>query len=705
MSSCQRHIIVSEDELEMCVQDLHKIFVCGAEPMSSLTSVLGDIVQPLFSVLCFCSNGCAALSTYVHELLVIYFKNLNKSEALESLVGLVCDHSNNTTKQLCDDIVFETGDLGGVQIIYQSNEQLKSTSEDIKVESLCNLVKDLQAGGLAGDFLLYLLKNLTDILKLETGTMSGSSQLESEQKLLNIEDQQVQQIESIQKRLMILNLLATLSNSLDSSCMQSNEQILKFVKATLERGIEVWKHTKDDVFHLFESESLSMAMGLLTAIMTNPRQTTTEEEKMKMNELLPLLNELSIHHPESEIQDMATDLRIAIATREIVVSDLMRNKTAEHKHYEKFSREKTQSVEKPLIEVISECNTESKTGTSTTVKETSDLMISQRVQEKADMPESQNSHSDKLLNLKTNKFLEDNNLNPDKILEVNKLTNDKVNEPQTTKLEVSNLSPNSKLAEVFEELCHPEIPVRGHALLTLVKLVQSKDLETINHQDSVAEIFENNLAHTDTYLYLPSVNGLVAMADILPDKIIPRLAREFSNITENKSTIQSDLKLKVGEALVKTLRVLGDMIPKYKSILLPAVLCGVKDCDPLVRASSLSNLTEICCLLRFSLGSHIHEILSCCGSVLKFDEDVEVRKAAALVFTHLLQGVGKEAFKILDSGLKDVYRLLKTVNMVETDPVVIDHVTLALNELDDIMREALFPKQVLSKMVRVLSVD
>ncbi|KAK6178181.1 hypothetical protein SNE40_012991 [Patella caerulea] len=332
-------------------------------------------------------------------------------------------------------------------------------------------------------------------------------------------------------------------------------------------------------------------------------------------------------------------------------------------------------------------------------------MISPRVQEKAFTPELQNSHSDKILDLKTNKFLEDNNLNLDKTLEVNNLTNDTVTESQTTKHEISNLSPNSKLAEVFEELCHSEIPVRGHALLTLVKLVQSKDSETINHQDSVVEIFENNLAHTDTYLYLPSVNGLVAMADILPDKIIPRLAREFSVITENKSTIQSDLKLKVGEALVKTLRVLGDMIPKYKSILLPAVLCGVKDCDPLVRASSLSNLTEICCLLRFSLGSHIHEILSCCGSVLKFDEDVEVRKAAALVFTHLLQGVGKHAFKILDSGLKDVYRLLKSVNMVETDQVVKDHVNLALNELDDIMREALFPKQVLSKMVRVLSAD
>ncbi|KAK6178175.1 hypothetical protein SNE40_012985 [Patella caerulea] len=123
MSSCQRHILVSEDELEKCVQNLRKIFVCGAEPMSPLTSVLGDIVQPLFSVLCLCYNGCANLRTYVHELLVTYFKNSNKSEALESLVGLVCDHSNNTTKQLCDNIIFEAGDLGGVQIIYQSNKQ------------------------------------------------------------------------------------------------------------------------------------------------------------------------------------------------------------------------------------------------------------------------------------------------------------------------------------------------------------------------------------------------------------------------------------------------------------------------------------------------------------------------------------------------------------------------------------------------------
>ena len=50
------------------------------------------------------------------------------------------------------------------------------------------------------------------------------------------------------------------------------------------------------------------------------------------------------------------------------------------------------------------------------------------------------------------------------------------------------------------------------------------------------------------------------------------------------------------------------MAPKYRNILLPAFLTGAKDKASLIRASSLSNLAELCKLLRFSLGSIIHEV-------------------------------------------------------------------------------------------------
>lgn len=50
---------------------------------------------------------------------------------------------------------------------------------------------------------------------------------------------------------------------------------------------------------------------------------------------------------------------------------------------------------------------------------------------------------------------------------------------------------------------------------------------------------------------------------------------------------------------------------KYRDILLSAILNGAKDQNELVRASSLSNLGELCRLLRFSLGGVLHEVSLC----------------------------------------------------------------------------------------------
>jgi len=50
------------------------------------------------------------------------------------------------------------------------------------------------------------------------------------------------------------------------------------------------------------------------------------------------------------------------------------------------------------------------------------------------------------------------------------------------------------------------------------------------------------------------------------------------------------------------------MAPKYRDVVLPTVLSGVRSDDELVRASSLANLAEVCRLLRYSLASHVHEV-------------------------------------------------------------------------------------------------
>ena len=53
------------------------------------------------------------------------------------------------------------------------------------------------------------------------------------------------------------------------------------------------------------------------------------------------------------------------------------------------------------------------------------------------------------------------------------------------------------------------------------------------------------------------------------------------------------IRTKVGEALVKITKELGDITPKYKNLLLNSFFAAGNDPDPLVRASSLSNLGKL----------------------------------------------------------------------------------------------------------------
>ena len=72
--------------------------------------------------------------------------------------------------------------------------------------------------------------------------------------------------------------------------------------------------------------------------------------------------------------------------------------------------------------------------------------------------------------------------------------------------------------------------------------------------------------------------------------------------------IASHNRMKLCEALVRSLSMCGQILPVYREELLDAFLCGVRDEDELIRASSLSGIGELCGLLNFSIGSIIVEV-------------------------------------------------------------------------------------------------
>ena len=269
--------------------------------------------------------------------------------------------------------------------------------------------------------------------------------------------------------------------------------------------------------------------------------------------------------------------------------------------------------------------------------------------------------------------------------------------------------PKSSYEAALYDVSDPLVPVQGHGLISLTRLLVEKDPETLDNVDKVRMLFQANLEDSDTYLYLASVKGLVACARHRPDNVLEALTKEFTIVGERKMEVGEEgkeddvmqLRTKVGEALVQITRELGDLTPKYKNILLNSFLSCANDPDPMVRSSALSNLGEVCQLLRFSLGNIAGELLLHLASSAR-DQDASVRAAAAMVLTMILRGLGRDVFRVLQGQLRDVYRALKVINGVEKDDNVLCHVGLALEEIDVIMRQFLTPDTSLEKKIYVL---
>ena len=117
----------------------------------------------------------------------------------------------------------------------------------------------------------------------------------------------------------------------------------------------------------------------------------------------------------------------------------------------------------------------------------------------------------------------------------------------------------SQLQRAFEELCDPLIPVRGHALNSLTKLVEQRDAQTLTQWRVVQKVFEDNLHHNDTYIYLAAISGLAALADCFPESVISFLSSCLSqNDVSTPSTFSDSMhRLKLGEVLMRATRNLG----------------------------------------------------------------------------------------------------------------------------------------------------
>ncbi|XP_070244197.1 transport and Golgi organization protein 6 homolog isoform X3 [Bos mutus] len=589
-------ILVTEEQLGRCIEDIYKVYVVGNEPLSVLVDSLLPVLGVLFSLYCFTKQSVSHLRSLCQEILLWILGRLERKKAIASLKGFAgLDKSVPALHSLCH---FRAAIQGGIMITIKEafcdeDEALyqKVSSEQCRVEHLGGLLSHCQECGLAGDFFIFCLKELTHLAVEDETELKMKSF--SNKSLLELEQHQTLLVEGQERKLLVLQLVALLCERMSEQIFTNITQVVDFVAATLQRACASLAHQAESTV---ESQTLSMSMGLVAVMLGGAVQLKSSDFAV-LKQLLPLLEKVSSTYPDPVIQELAADLRITIST------------------HGAFS---TEAVSVAAQSTLNKKDPEGKREEQqqTSYERYSDVSHGHL--------EPQQSH----------------------------VASHEVREPSTTAKQKSESVTTEELQEALLSAYDPQIPTRAAALRTLSRWIEEREAKVLNMQEKLLKIFLENLEHEDTFVYLSAIQG--------------------------------------------------DMVSKYREPLIHTFLRGARDPDSAHRASSLSNLGELCQRLDFMLGSVVHEVTACLIAVVKTDHEVQVRRAAIHVIVLLLRGLSQKATEVLRDVLKDLYHLLKHVVCLEPDDVARLHAQLALEELDGIMRNFLFPPQKLEKKITVL---
>ncbi|XP_034541556.1 transport and Golgi organization protein 6 homolog [Notolabrus celidotus] len=667
---------VEEWELTRCVEDVFKIWVVGNSPSAPLFKALEEVLLVIFTLFCFTKQNVSHLRAPCQEILLWYLGHSEPPAALSALKQL-SGLKREKTNEVSAGFSFTPGSDGGVRFCSRdscSDEDdalyEKLSGEQWRLECLMQLLTELKDSDLPGDFFLELLQELTSWAEdAEDEENEDEEELDvSAMTLLEVEQQLLGRAEKRGQRLALLQVLAAMVESVQHSVLlRKNSQVVDFLVSLLQRACVGLESTAGPgPGNPVESETLSMGIGLVATLLSGPQLSA--EDYSSLSRLLPPLDTLSQKHADVFIQELASNLKAVIATHgayrpenltTAAQSSTITAKTAKNNSVPQKKKKKIAT--KP---VGLEARPRS---TSTISNSQSDTQIRPSAS-----PEGSPAGGSPTGGKR------------------------KAREPQT---------PPKTFSDCLLEACDPDVPTRAYALRVLTQMVQRKNPEAVQGQEEVLMLFLENLEHEDSFVYLSAIQGLSVLADFYPERILERLLKDFqrgpSLPTSNKEHFL-ETRLKIGEVLMRASRAMGELAPHHGRPLVCVFLQGTRDPDQSVRASSLSNLGELCQRLDYSLGTLAQELSSCLTALIKTEKEAEVRRAAVHVITLLLRGLSDKATQVLRDVLLDLYRALKWVVRSDPDEVAVLHAQLALEELDDVMRRFIFPKQKLEKKIVVL---
>uniref|UniRef100_A0A4W4F8C5 Transport and golgi organization 6 homolog (Drosophila) n=1 Tax=Electrophorus electricus TaxID=8005 RepID=A0A4W4F8C5_ELEEL len=639
---------VPELELTRCVEDVYKICVVGNTPSAVLLSTLGDVVPIIFSLFCFTKQNVSHLRAPCQEILLWYLSHTETSSALSLLNDLCVTQRDGGG--VTSGFQFSPSSEGGAtftrqQPIGDEDDALyeKVFGEQWRVGCVVQLLAEMKDSDLPGDFFLSLLHEQETDEDVDAALMT----------LLELEQRLERRGQGRGQKLALLHTLAVMCAELPHTLLlRKASQVVGFVGSMLQRACVGLDRGSEGTV---DSQTLGMGMGLVATLLSGAAQLTVEDYS-SMTELLVPLEQVSQRHPEAAVQELAYDLRASIATRGA--------------YHPGSVTSAARTLSRPAGSDVHRTRQASPTPAHTTF-----CSISPRAVPETRDPASRDGECSGTMAAGI-----------------------------STPSPVSS-APEKVFSDWLQEACDPDVPTRTMALRALTQAVREGLKRAIESQEQLLMLFLENLEHEDSFVYLSAIQGLVVLADSFPEQILTRLLAEYQANPSTASASRGrslETRLKVGEALMRASRAMGDLAPHYGRPLVGAFLRGTRDEDSSVRASCLSNLGELCQLLHFSLGPLAQELSVCLTALIKTERDVEVRRAAVYVIALLLRGLSDRAPQVLEDILLELYRALKWVVRSDSDEVAVLQAQLALEELDSVMRRFIFPQQKLEKKIVVL---
>ncbi|EDV29755.1 uncharacterized protein TRIADDRAFT_52476 [Trichoplax adhaerens] len=581
--------IFSEKSITTSVVDIHKVLL-NSNDIPFLSKHLFPIIHPLFICYSFSKNTISHLSPILSEIFVTILNEIETRELLSYIVRIAygeaaINEPNSGDYSISDRIQFALGTEGGIQVkVAKVNENL---TEDEFVDSAINYRQQMFC---FLELLTILKRNdiIGDlIVKLLSNLLYITNRLQSCTESVKLESDisvDVNFNRFLRFKAATLYLLGAICGTVDTSTLLKNkDQILDFVMSTVERA-------------------------------TNGLEDERKEDYSSNGSRL-----------------FEETINISMLLLSIIIGD---KKMISENDWERLQRLL------PSLEQLTRLLT------SSYISQTANnlrICLATRSEFRS-WSELQKGEADPPLDL-------NHSCDPDHSKVYCSHATDKNTRESENDEESNREQERSNFKSIMAELEDPLIPIRGAGLVHLAKLITKKDPEVTENITQIETIIRTNLEDSDSYVYLAAINALVALTDIEPDLVLPRLCKEFINASENSEdgnpSAKYEFRMKLGESLQLAIKHTGELLPRYAHHIIPAVLTGVNDKDSDIRCSSLSQLAELCMLLRHSINPLLHEVTSCISSLAKFDKINEVRRGAVNVIRSLLKGLQSDIIEVI----------------------------------------------------------